>query len=127
MPAADWMPIPPRYGRLLGRLKDQRRVDPFGGIGWLALVEEPEVCKSTEQLFEPLLGRAMISDCVEQHGGPSGKFFARATDFGLVCLSLGYMPRGRVAPADVQRWADEIPKLNPDDLKRLAVPNKVTR
>ena len=120
MAAADWMPIPQRHGMLLARLRDQRKKDHIGGIGWRALFEEHEIL-TMEQLFEPLLGRAMVENCEAAHGHSSGKYFVRATDFGLRCLLLGYMPRGRVQATEAQAWAEEIPQLTAEDLRKYAL------
>ena len=49
MAAADWMPIPNRHGRLMARLRDQRRVDPYGGIGWDGLREDREVLTNEQR------------------------------------------------------------------------------
>jgi hypothetical protein len=76
----------------LTALHQQRKFDPFGGIGWRGLMDDDEQF-TPEQLYSPLLERGLVEDCSEAHQSESGKFFVRITPLGVACMSVGYMLR----------------------------------
>jgi hypothetical protein len=82
----------PRHQRLLLALWEQRKYDPFGGIGWRGLMDEDEQF-TPEQLYSPLLERGLVEDCREAHQSENGKYFVRITPLGIACMSVGYMLR----------------------------------
>jgi hypothetical protein len=84
--------IMPRHQRLLAALFEQRKYDPFGGIGWRALMDEDEQF-TPEQLFGPLLERGLIEDLTEAHKMASGKYFVHITALGIACMNFGQMLR----------------------------------
>lgn len=97
MTAADLMQIPHPHMLTLKILMDQRKVDPYGAIGWMGAV--PEDIKGVidpSLLFVPLLDRKLVTDCSEQMGEGSGKHFVRITDLGAICFVFGYMTRAAV-------------------------------
>lgn len=93
MPIPDkYVAIMPRHQRLLLALWEQRKYDPFGGIGWRGLMDEDEQF-TPEQLYAPLIERGLVEDCAQAHQSVSGKFFVHITALGIACMNVGYMLR----------------------------------
>jgi hypothetical protein len=88
----QFIAIMPRHQRLLTDLWEQRKFDPFGGIGWRGLMDDDEMF-TPEQLFEPLIERGLIEDLQEAHQSESGKFFVHITALGIMCMNFGRMLR----------------------------------
>jgi hypothetical protein len=102
------MPIPekfvaimPRHQRLLRDLYEQRKYDPFGGIGWRGLMDEDEQF-TAELLFGPLLERGLIEDCSQAHQSESGKYFVHITALGIACMNVGYLPKDARHPSSAE-------------------------
>jgi hypothetical protein len=79
------------HQRVLDRLIEQRKIDTYGGIGWMAPLEEFRTVVTVEAFYQPLLQRCMVEDCQSAMNHPSGKFFVRITDLGVKCDALGMM------------------------------------
>jgi hypothetical protein len=87
-----FVPIIPRHRRLLEKLREQLKVDEYGGMGWRGLMDEDEEF-TIDQLFKPLMERGMVEDLSHTALGNAGIYFVRITRTGLKCLSLGVMPK----------------------------------
>ena len=108
----QFIAIMPRHQRLLTDLWEQRKFDPFGGIGWRGLMDDDEQF-TPEQLFVPLLERGLIEDLQQAHHNESGRYFVHITPLGIMCMNYGQMLRDPRLP-------------NSHELKLLAPPNQPT-
>jgi hypothetical protein len=82
-----FLEIIPRHRRALEQLREQKKRDALGGIGWAALRDEEDTF-TLEQICAPLLER------------------------GLLCLGMGYMlkvPRV-TTEAEIKKYIEELPK-----------------
>ena len=99
--------MPISHQRLLTRLVEQYKVDPYGSIGWRGLLDEDEAF-TMDQLFKPMVERGLVEDLTQQMGA-SGVYFVHITPLGKLCLSLGMILK-------------ECRVMTPDDMKVLRVP-----
>ena len=91
----DFIPLLPLHRRALERLREQRRIDPIGALGWGALLDLEDLeglSLSLAEVLKPLHDRGLVGDCVE-FVGKGGLFLGRITPVGLLCLNFGLMPR----------------------------------
>jgi hypothetical protein len=106
-----FLEIIPRHRRALEQLREQKKRDALGGIGWAALRDEEDTF-TLEQICAPLLERGLIEDLTGTEMGSNGKFFVRITPLGLLCLGMGYMlkvPRV-TTEAEIKKYIEELPK-----------------
>ena len=87
----QFMQITPRHQLALEVLREHKKRDYLGGIGWAALRDEDEPF-SLEQIVVPLLERGLVEDLTRTElGVNAGKLFCRITPLGVYCLGVGYM------------------------------------
>ena len=84
-----FIPIIPRHQRLLTRLIEQFKIDPYGSIGWKGLLDEDEPF-TVDQLFKPLVDRGLVEDLTREMGR-SGIYFVHITKAGIICHGMGMM------------------------------------
>jgi hypothetical protein len=110
MESAKFMAIPLRHRRALEMLVEQKRRDRFGGIGIGALRDEDDVL-TLEQIMQPLWERGLIEDLTQTEMGNSGKYFARITRLGEICLQVGFMLRDvrSVTEAEMKLLEGDVP------------------
>ena len=106
----QFIAIMPRHQRLLADLYEQRKYDPFGGIGWRGLMDEDELF-TPEQLFNPLIARGLIEDLQEAQQRESGRYFVHITALGILCMNFGRMLRDPRKP-------------NSNELKLISTPKE---
>lgn len=109
--------IPEMQRRLLARLIEQKRADPYGAIGWrFPYTEWPEEAagETVETLWGGLLGRRLVEDLSGVMGQP-GVYFVRITALGEACAALGRMSiDGRaVSSATMKALAKEMEEQEP--------------
>jgi hypothetical protein len=87
------------HGQILRLLSDQRKKDRWshGGIGW-DVARNGRPYYNREKFYQPLLDRRLVEPCTRLQ--PAGEHFVRVTDFGLLCLDLGIMPKLPITGSD---------------------------
>ena len=121
-----FMPIIPRHQKLLTRLIEQFKVDPYGSIGWRGLLEENEAF-TIDQLFKPLVDRGLVEDLTE-HMGRSGTYFVHITKLGMICQAMGVMlkePRILTGDEVTKYLAAHLPTSPPPYYRAVPKPQPI--
>ena len=91
------MPIIPLHQRILERLREQKKVDPYGLIGKGFMGDDDGLAAigiTPVEAVTPLLERGMVIE------GDIIRFHIRITTFGEACLGFGLMPEAATGTAE---------------------------